>query len=159
MMTTVITRNPPKSILQLHKPIFWLSSKYYVNENFDVFNWVWDGTVARLPRFGFSKLNCSAAAAGKGPRSTAHPPPPSNISTSMGLNLLSCKFSINGQASFESYRTTIQLLWSIPNITLVPNTHPHTDTKQPLKSLRPLFPWIEFHGYFQLIGIFILFSF
>ena len=96
---------------------------------------------ARWPgcrEFGFSKLNCSAAAAGKGPRTIAHPP--SNISTSMGLNLLSFKFSINRQASFESYRTTIQLLWSIPNITLVPNPHPYTDSKATFKVPAAPFP-------------------
>jgi len=125
MMTTVITRNPPKSTLQLHKPVFWLSSKYYVNENFDVFNWVWDGTVVRLPR---AEAKLLSGRGGEGAKKYSAPPP-SNISTSMGVNLASFKFSINRQASFESYRTTIQLLWSIPNITLVPNPHPHTDTK------------------------------
>lgn len=75
MMTTVITRNPPKSTLQLHKPVFWLSSKYYVNENFDVFNWVWDGTVARLPRVWVLEAKLLSRRGGEGAKTYSAPLP------------------------------------------------------------------------------------
>lgn len=109
--------------------------------------------------FGFSKLNCSAAAAGKGPRSTAHPPPPQIF-----LHLwvwICCHLSFQSTDKPLLNRTEQQFNFCDPFQILPSSPTPiHIQIqKQPLKSLRPLFPWIEFHGYFQLIGIFILFSF
>jgi len=156
MMTTVITRNPPKSTLQLHKPVFWLSSKYYVNENFDVFNWVWDGTVVRLPR---AEAKLLSGRGGEGAKKYSAPPPPQIflhlwVWIWRHLNFQSTdKPLLNRTEQQFNFCDPFQILPSSP-------TPIHIQIqKQSLKSLRPLFPWIEFHAYFQLIGIFILFSF